>query len=100
MGACFEFRCPGCPYTAEVSGGPDCGFSVGTVTISCATCRKLRDAVITEDAWKDEPDPVPAHPRCPSARTRVHRTVLWCDPGPCPRCGTTMEKGELRVLWD
>ena len=100
MGTHYAFRCPGCAYTAEVSGGSDVGMSVGTVTISCATCRKLRDVVVTEAPWNDPPDPVPEQPRCTSARTRLHRTVLWCDPGPCPRCGVTMLNEGMTVLWD
>ena len=100
MGTIYAFRCPRCAYTAEVSGGPDCGFSVGTVTISCATCRKLRDVVVTHEPWKNPPDPVPEHPRCTSSRTRVHHTVLWRDPGPCPRCALMMVNDGETLLWD
>jgi hypothetical protein len=41
MGQLAQFRCDECTYEAEVSGGPDCGFSVRTQTISCATCKQL-----------------------------------------------------------
>lgn len=90
MGSWYEFGCGKCGYTVEVSGGPDVGMSSRTVTISCATCKRLRDVVISEEPWKDPPDPVPLHPKCPSSRTRKHATTLWRDPGPCPKCGTRM----------
>lgn len=100
MGAWYTFRCPGCAYTAEVSGGPDCGFNVGTVTISCATCRTLRDVDYTNEVWKEPRDPLPEHPQCPSARTRTHRTKLWRHPGPCPKCRVTMEDQGGITIWD
>lgn len=83
-----------------VSGAPDVGEVARTVTISCATCRKLRDAVISEEPWKEPAAPMPARVRCPGSRTRDHVTELWRDPGPCPRCAETMVRGELSVLWD
>ena len=100
MGHWNAYRCPGCAYTAEVSGGPDCGEFSRTVTVSCATCCKLRDVSYTGEPWKEPADPVPEHPVCPSARTRTHRTTLWFDPGPCPRCGETMTNEGMTTLWD
>ncbi len=102
MGTWYLFRCPGCGYSAEVSGGPDVGEVSRTVTISCATCRKLRDAIVSEEPWKEPPDPVPEHPRCPGERTRKHRTTVWTAPGPCPRCGSVigMDDVESEILWD
>jgi predicted RNA-binding Zn-ribbon protein involved in translation (DUF1610 family) len=100
VGGLYEFTCPACGYAADVSGGPDVGLASATVTISCATCRKLRDVVVSNEPWKRSPDAVPDHPRCPSSRTRVHKTELWSHPGPCPQCGATMRVGTLTVIWD
>lgn len=106
VGTLSEFTCPECGYSAEVSGGDDVGMSVVTTTISCKTCKKLLDVVISEEPWLvtlDEPG-LPLRPdfepklRCKkSARHEVER---WTFPGARPRCGTMMEQGEGMVLWD
>lgn len=98
MGARYPFTCPGCGYLAEVSGEADFGFNALTVTIICATCKKLRDVVvgIGEPAAN-----VPQAPVCPSARTRSHAIQVWEHPGPCPRCGAIMVRGSApTILWD
>lgn len=46
MGACYDFSCPNCGYSAQVSGGDDFGFHVVTTTIVCETCRELLDVGI------------------------------------------------------
>ena len=100
MGQWNAFRCAACAYSAEVSGGPDCGRRVRTVTISCATCRKLYDVSVSDEPLKEPPDPVPDNPMCPSGRTQTHRTELWRHPGPCPRCGETMIDEGASTDWD
>lgn len=106
VGTLYEFKCPACGYSAEVSGGDDVGMQSVTTTIVCKTCKKLMDVVISEDPWAvtlDEPG-LPLRPdfqpsiRCKkSARHKVER---WTLPGPCPKCGTLMEQGEMVALWD
>ena len=72
MGQHFQFRCDGCGYEAEASGGPDVGMAVATQTIACAKCKELVDVV----------------------------TSKWKAGGPCPRCGEKMRTGGLTALWD
>lgn len=106
MGTWYEFKCPGCGYAAEVSGGDDVGMNSVTTTIACKTCKKLLDVVISEEPWAvtlSEPG-LPLNPdfqrtiRCKkSARHKVER---WTFPGPCPNCGTMMEQGEMIACWD
>jgi hypothetical protein len=74
------------------------GMGCSTATITCATCKKLRDAVVSEEPGM-VPEPLPV-PKCPGARTRVHEALIWTHPGPCPRCGATMDRGEVTTLWD
>ena len=45
MGRSYLFECPRCAYRAPVSGGPDRGLDVATLTIVCRDCRKLYDVV-------------------------------------------------------
>lgn len=100
MGTPYGYTCPGCGYAASVSGGYDVGEASATVTITCATCAELDDAVVSLAPWKEPPDPVPASPRCPKARgKKAHDTRLWTG-DECPKCGATMERDGLRVLWD
>jgi hypothetical protein len=102
MGARYPFSCNACGYSADVSGGPDGGETIRTVTITCATCKKLRDVTVGDVMAGEAKAPArSASPRCPGSRTRVHETRLWTHPGPCPRCGSTpMVKGEGITLWD
>jgi hypothetical protein len=99
MGELYEFDCPKCGYSAEVAGGPSVGECVRTATITCATCKKLRDAFVSHEPWNYQ-EPVTVAPKCPGERTRKHAPTLWEDPGPCPKCGTTMVRARMTVLWD
>jgi acetone carboxylase gamma subunit len=104
MGRLNEFFCPSCAYLVQVSGGPDRGFLVATVTISCATCRKLVDVDLPGPIYDDMLMPVPdvpaPPPPCPSARTIEHVVTEWRAPGPCPRCRETLFGTGRRWLWD
>ena len=102
MGAKYRFRCSGCGYSADVCGGPSVGEAVRMETLSCATCAKLLDVVVSEEPWKEPPDPLPERLCCPRERRTSHRTSLWTAPGPCPRCGATIttDDAELILLWD
>lgn len=99
MGTMYRFWCPGCRYRAQVSGGDDAGLLVRTTTISCDDCHKLYDietrkVVVTAQTRIDRSYPV----QCP--KDPRHTVHLWRHPGPCPRCGETMEQGEMVMLWD
>ena len=79
--------------------GPDVGGACRTVTITCSTCKKLRDAVVSTAPW--DGDAVADEPVCPGSRTRMHKVRLWDAPGACPRCGARMLRDEERIiLWD
>jgi hypothetical protein len=41
-----QFRCPGCAYCAEVSGGEDRGLELYTQTIVCDECKELHDVPV------------------------------------------------------
>jgi hypothetical protein len=98
MGSRFEFRCNACGYSAEVSGGQDAGFCVLVETIVCNDCEELVDAVIGE-----RPGPEGAvrkvTPRCPICGDSEVSPWETGD-RPCPKCGGSMEQGELTVMWD
>jgi hypothetical protein len=90
MGCQYSFACPRCAYLADVSGGPDRGFMARTVTVACLGCRELRDVEVATLNVTDAPP-------CASSG---HSTTLWAHPGPCPRCGETLNRGESTVDWD
>jgi hypothetical protein len=97
VGMLYQFRCEACSYEAEVSGGRDCGMACATVTIVCETCRELFDVVTSTDVIFASPErEIPI--RCPT--DSAHSCQLWTSPGPCPKCGATMARGEEIVLWD
>ncbi len=97
MGTLYQFRCESCGYEAQVSGGRDCGMASRTDTILCERCRELFDVVTSEDAISERPErEIPI--RCP--RSFTHSCRLWTSPGPCPKCGATMVRGEETLVWD
>jgi hypothetical protein len=99
MGQLFAFRCDACGYKAEVSGGPDVGMAVATQTVSCAACKRLFDAVTSEDPGNDTAPKVPL--RCPRSRGAKHRVSAWNGGDPCPRClGPMRVTDDGTVLWD
>lgn len=102
MGEGFEFRCAGCGYRAEVSGGSDAGALGYVHTVSCRTCRPARlvDASPRDGAMATEPIEDVCVLVCPHERTRAHRIALWTHPGRCPRCEAEMVRGESVGLWD
>ncbi|MEZ0324451.1 MAG: hypothetical protein ACAH95_00970 [Fimbriimonas sp.] len=57
-----QFRCPGCDYRAEVSGGEDRGLEVYTQTVVCNECKEIRDVParrfeLPKDKQQIYPDP-------------------------------------------
>jgi len=100
MGARAEFKCPGCGYSAMVSGGEDGGMEVSTTTISCVECQELYDVVSGRIVFADTADATlnPETIRC--HKDAEHQIREWQANGPCPRCQTQMNRGEDYVLWD
>jgi hypothetical protein len=97
MGTLYQFRCESCGYETEVSGGRDCGMASATVTILCETCYELFDVVTSADAVLARPErEVPIG--CPN--DSAHSCQLWTSPGPCPKCGAPMVRGEETLIWD
>ena len=100
MGAIYEYRCASCGYEAEVSGGDDAGMIVSTTTVLCAGCEELYDVVTyARHAIPEENlEPGSVAPVCP--KSRRHAIKRWEHPGPCPKCGSTMNMGNMLLLWD
>jgi Zn finger protein HypA/HybF involved in hydrogenase expression len=96
MGQTITFRCTACDYGANVSGGDDAGMAAETTTVECEHCKVLMDVVI----GRREQGFVPIEPRC--VNRKDHRVRRWTSPGPCPRCGATMEEdsGDEVIQWD
>ncbi len=97
MGAWFEFTCGNCGYSAEVSGGKDCGMICVVETMVCQTCRELVDVVIEGDpinylAYDEEKG---SCPKCHGKDVSV-----WQEPWPCPKCGGQMARGQQTAIWD
>ncbi len=93
MGRQHEFTCPACGYAVTVSGGDDAGMNVITTTLLCETCKTLEDVVVHQL----KPERI-REPRCP--RSPRHKVRRWVFPDVCPKCGTTMELGEVETIWD
>ncbi len=96
MGRLFSFQCPKCAYTVDCSGKADAGMMSATRTVVCDQCRNLQDVVVETYEMGRNRKRVP--PRCEKDKT--HNVRTWKHPGPCPRCGETLVRGEPVVLWD
>ncbi len=114
MGALFKFECESCKYSAEVSGGPDCGMMIDseTNTMVCNECKNLVD-VNTYDGPEiidgmiqlikiDINNPEEILDKEPLYCPKCHSTNLtaWSEDIGCPKCGKKMIRGDLTVLWD
>ncbi|GAA5514937.1 hypothetical protein Dcar01_03701 [Deinococcus carri] len=119
MGTLYDFTCAACGYTAA-SGGMDRGIDTVYVTVHCLNCRELMDVLagrLSHDlpppppslgAPATSPPPRPTVPpkeklaevkwRCRTGR--FHRLEPWQPPGPCPKCGEVIERGEPVGIWD
>jgi Zn finger protein HypA/HybF involved in hydrogenase expression len=95
LGAYYEFKCLGCKYTTEVSGGEDYGFRLQTLTMVCPDCMSLVD-VITKPGFPDQEELVGKCTHCHSTKVKSWNP----EEKPCPKCGKKMEKGPLTVYWD
>jgi len=101
MGQLQEFRCPQCEYQETVTGGMGFGMETVLVTISCRDCERLFDAVADQKSCEihETEDAVePTGLVCP--KNAAHFISLWEREGPCPKCGTSMEAGQMDVCWD
>ncbi len=107
MGLHWKLDCPECGYSAEISGGDDFGFVGQTTSIICLTCKTLTDVVtknsefVSIDLETRESTVLAGGEvfelRC--AANSAHPVERWSHPGPCSKCGTTME-GKPSALWD
>ena len=113
MGSNYQFLCKDCDYDAVVSGGDDSGMACRTTTISCQDCGELFDVVTSVKPWDESaglPDeelvclgPSPDYSGNDGDTDRSnpsHRVQRWAFPGPCPKCGQAMTKGDLVEYWD
>ena len=113
MGTNYQFLCKHCDYEAVVSGGDDVGMGCRTTTISCQDCGELFDVVTSEQPWDEStglpdeelvcPGPAPDDADDDEGKdysNPSHHVRRWTFPGPCPKCGQVMTKGDLIVNWD
>jgi hypothetical protein len=100
VGAWFNFHCPSCDYSAEVSGGDDWGMVARVQTRICESCRNLVDVYMGPalGACAIEDYDIKCIESCPECGS--NQTKKWPKSRPCPRCGARMRKGEITALWD
>jgi hypothetical protein len=102
MGATYRLVCGSCGYEVEVSGGDYAGMIVTTTTVLCERCEASSDAFSSrrpKDPTEGEGyDFEPVELACP--RSKRHAVRPWEHPGPCPKCGSLMDVGDMLLLWD
>ncbi len=113
MGTNHHFLCNHCKYEAVVSGGDDVGMACRTTTIGCQDCGELFDVITSEKPWDGSAGLSDEELVCPGPdaddldddkdtvrSNRSHVVRRWTFPGPCPKCGEVMTKGDVVVFWD
>jgi hypothetical protein len=108
MGSLYRFSCSERGYEAEVSGGLDYGMMCVAHTVSCPKCRELSDTTVSDEPWNpvvffeiDAENGTVRDKRIRCGLDGRHTAALWEHPGPCPGCGTTLERDEEpTVMWD
>lgn len=105
MGEWHNFHCPSCGYRKKrMDSGYQCGFVARAVGVSRADCRSLHSVGLPPVTYSADMEPVrsvkvgetPPDVRCP--RCHGTRVTVWEHPGPCPKCGTTLEREEEYVI--
>jgi hypothetical protein len=101
MATQFEFTCPGCDYADFVCGCEDVGMYAVWETMTCGDCRELVDVIVGHmgrrgpsgnEEWDRELG------KCPECSGR--NLSAWKHPGPCPRCGSLLGKGDSELMVD
>lgn len=115
MGTKTQFPCKHCSYQAIVSGGDDVGMRCCTTTISCQDCGELFDVITSEQPWDESTELSDGELVCPGPATDDtededdentdrsnpdHRVQRWTFPGPRPKCGRGMTKGDAVMMCD
>jgi len=98
VGTKYFVKCGQCKYNGYFSCGKDAGETVITMTVICTECKKLYDVTTAVSETVDNPLFKTVPVVCP--RSSTHRVRAWRSPGPCPKCGNTIRRGELSLLWD
>jgi hypothetical protein len=106
MGGACDYTCRGCGYHVDfMVNGYDVGMGSHVHAVLCRDCRELRVSRL-----EGHPATMPIEPRqlaeaisrltlsCPE--NPAHRVERWEHPGPCPRCGVTLQRGRNLILWD
>ena len=106
MGTANDYRCPACGYHVDsMVSGYDCGMMSHVHAVRCDDCRELRISPLPGKPWdlpydEGERRAVLATFVLTCPVSPAHVVHPWAEPGPCPRCGDTLERGEGMILWD
>jgi len=103
MGTSYDFKCKACGYKTHVCGGQSVGFVAVVHTMTCKDCRELVDVLTGREMQvgpTGDPDYDEQLGRCPECDGRD--VAKWTAPGPCPKCGETMDQDEggCVAMWD
>lgn len=98
MGRRYDFVCRACGYATQVCGEREYGMRASAETMTCLRCAELVDVYRTHE-WlageAAEDDRLEVCPGCASTELEP-----WSPGGPCPKCGTPIERGGATVWWD
>ncbi|MHA1386646.1 MAG: hypothetical protein ACTSR3_23070 [Candidatus Helarchaeota archaeon] len=60
MGRNYNFKCPQCGYSKEISGGKAFSKRIAKVTILCENCKQLSDIILEDSPLRvEDPNWIP-----------------------------------------
>jgi hypothetical protein len=98
MGKLARFHCSVCGFAATTSGGDGQRFDNPSVTLHCHDCKQLFEVALPVVPWGGEIVIRSNAIQCP--RSGDHQVEKWKHPGPCPKCGTELDREEIAQVPD
>jgi len=97
----YEFTCPDCDYSDFVCGCGGVGMHAVWETMTCLDCRELVDVLVGQLGQRGPSgDKEWDRDLGVCLECRGKNLSIWTHPGPCPRCGSILEKGDNELMVD
>ncbi len=92
MGGMVRYQCPKCGYEINALAGAGM-MGIEYDWFVCHECAELCNVEVYDHIRERK-----ILPRC--SESKSHHIEKWSAPGPCPKCGATIEEGEGFGCWD
>ena len=88
----MRYQCPKCEYEFNALAGAGM-MGIEYDIFVCRECAELCNVEVYDHIRERK-----IRPQC--SESKSHHVEAWSAPGPCPKCGATVEEGECFGCWD